>query len=85
MASFWTGLLNWIISACGTALIWAIDFFPDSPFGTPSTPPNAINLGWITWLLDFPTWIVHLTTILAAFITYYGVKVVARWLKMVRA
>lgn len=84
MGGFWTGLLQWIINALGAALIWVIDWFPPSPFGSPTTPPDAVNLGWVTWLLDFPTWIAHLTTILSCFITYYGIKVAARWLKMVR-
>jgi len=85
MAGFWTGLLQWIVNALGAGLIWLIDLFPDSPFSSPTTPPNAVNLGWITWLLDFPTWIQHLSAILSCFITYYGVKVAARWLKLVRS
>jgi len=85
MAGFFTGLFQWLINALGAALIWLIDLFPDSPFSAPSTPPDAVNLGWITWLLDFPTWIAHLTVILSCFLSYYSVKVAARWLKMVRS
>lgn len=85
MANFFTGLLQWIINALAAGLIWLIDLFPNSPFTTPAAPPGSVNLGYITWIFDFPTWLVHLTLILSAFIAYYAVRVAARWLKMVRS
>lgn len=85
MAQFFTGALQWTIDAIALAIIFLINLFPDSPFSSPSTPPDAINLGWITWVLDFPTWIAHFTIILSCFSVYYAVKVGARWLKVVRS
>lgn len=85
LADFFTGLIQWVIDAIGSGLSWIVNLFPMSPFGQPTTPPDAINLGWITWLFDFPTWIAHFSVILTCFLSYYGLKVAARWLKLVRS
>lgn len=68
----------------GTALGWVVSFFPDSPFLIPSSPPGSINLGYITWIIPFPTMMAHLALLLVAIVTYYGIRVVARWIKIAR-
>lgn len=85
MGSFVVGSVNWLIKGVGAALIWVINLLPDTPFGTPSSPPGGINLGYVTWLLDFPTWLAHLSVLLTATLLYYSVRVAARWLKVARS
>lgn len=77
-----TKIANFIILIFGRTITFVIMAFPGSPFGYPSYPPNSINLGYITWLLDFPTWILHLQIILACVFFYYIIRIVARWLKL---
>jgi hypothetical protein len=84
MAGFFTGFVNWLIKAFGGALIWCLGLFPDTPFSSPNSAPGDVNLGWVTWVLDFPTWIAHFALILSAFAVYYAVRIAARWLKLVR-
>ncbi|MDA2141822.1 hypothetical protein PDN64_27690 [Bacillus cereus group sp. Bc256] len=85
MADFIVGMINVIIKAVGGVIGWIFELFPDSPFSRPKTPPDAINLSWFTWIFDFPTWIVHLTLLCAAVATYYIIRVLARWIKVVRS
>jgi hypothetical protein len=77
---------NFLISGIGTVLGWILSIFPDSPFSGPEKAPDGsgVNLGWITWLLDFPTWIKHFAMMLGAIMAFYGIRVLARWVKMVR-
>jgi len=84
MGYFIIDLINLLIKGLGVVLTWILSLFPESPFSTPSTPPGMVNLGWITWIFDFPTWIVHLTAITVAIATYYAIRVIARWVKVAR-
>ncbi len=77
-------VLNYLIAGIGIVLGWIVSLFPDSPFQKPKDIPEVINLGWITWLLPFPTMILHATLLAGAILTYYGIRVLARWIKMVR-
>lgn len=77
-------LVNYLIVGIGIAIGWIINLFPDSPFSEPSAPPGTINLGWITWLIDFPTMIVHATALCGVIMIYYGIRVAARWIKVVK-
>lgn len=83
MGMFFTSAVNWLIEGVGAALLMIINLFPDSPFSAPLAPPSSLNLGYVTWLLDFPTWLSHLSVLLTAIITYYSIRVLARWLKVV--
>lgn len=84
MGQFFIDLINSIIAGIGNILTWLISLFPDSPFQDPSSPPTSVNLGWITWIFDFPTWIVHLAAITSAILIYYAIRVIARWVKVAR-
>ncbi|MGG3781577.1 hypothetical protein [Schinkia azotoformans] len=85
MGAFFISLINSLIKGLAVAIGAIFFLFPNSPFGNPAEPPETINLGWITWVLDFPTWLVHLTALTGAIGTYYLVRVAARWLKAVRS
>ncbi|WP_138756555.1 hypothetical protein [Paenibacillus sinopodophylli] len=84
MFNWVVSFINTVIRSVGAALVWVIALFPTSPFGSPSSPPSSVNLGWITWLIDFPTMIVHLVSLLGIIILYYIVRIAARWLKVVK-
>lgn len=84
MANFFISLINYLIAGIGAVLKWVIDLFPDSPFSSPSAAPGSINLGYVTWVLDFPTWILHLAAMLTAIGVYYLIRVLARWVKVAR-
>jgi low affinity Fe/Cu permease len=78
-------IINFLITGVGIVLGWIVSIFPDSPFSNPATPPELINLGWITWLLPFPTMIQHTIVLATAVLTYYGIRVLARWVKLVKS
>ncbi len=85
IGQFFIDLLNLIIAGLGAVLQGLIMLFPDTPFEAPSSPPSSVKLGYITWLIDFPTMLGHLSLVLTAVITYYAIRVIARWIKMVRS
>lgn len=84
MANFFIRLINYVLSAIGAALTWVVDLFPESPFADPASPPGSIDLGFVTWLIPFPTMILHLGLLLTAIGTYYLIRVAARWVKIAR-
>lgn len=84
MADFFVKLINYLIAGVGAALTWALALFPQTPFQEPVKPPDIIDLGYITWLLDFPTWLKHLSLLLIAIGGWYTIRVVARWIKLAR-
>lgn len=85
MGTFFINLINSIIKGLAVSITFIVGLFPESPFDGPATPPDSINLGWITWILDFPTWIVHFSLLLTSIGIYYVVRIAARWLKAVRS
>lgn len=78
-------LINYLIKGIGGILSWLLGLFPDSPFLNPNTPPDSVNLGYITWLIDFPTMLVHFIGVCSAILGYYLIRVLARWVKVVRS
>lgn len=84
MANFFVGVSNWLIKQVGLVFAFVFGLFPDTPFEAPAAPPNGVNLGYVTWLLDFPTWLSHLTMLLGAISIYYAARVLARWVKIAR-
>lgn len=83
LIGYLTDFVNILIDLLVTivnAILW---IFPDSPFASPTTAPDTVNLGYITWVLDFPTWVLHLTLLCTAIILYYGLRILARWIKLV--
>jgi len=62
-----------------------VSLLPDSPFAVPSKPPSSIDLGYVTWLIPFPTMIAHFLLLLAAIVTWYSYRVLARWIKAARS
>ena len=77
-------LINYLIAGIGITLSWVMQIFPDSPFGEPAAPPANVKIEWITWLIDFPTMILHAVGLTTAVLVYYAIRVVARWIKLVR-
>lgn len=85
MANFFIRIINYVISACGSALLWMLDILPDTPFQDPNNVPPTLDLGYITWIIPFPTMILHLTLLLSAIGSYYTLRVIMRWIKMSRS
>ncbi|MED1744797.1 hypothetical protein [Brevibacillus borstelensis] len=85
IGEFFVELINLCIAGIGAVLTGLIMLFPQSPFSAPAAPPAGVDLGYITWVIDFPTMLTHFGAFLAAVITYYGIRVIARWIKMVRS
>lgn len=77
---------NFLIEGIADMVGWVIDILPDSPISewTNETPDNVI-LGHITWIIPFPTMILHFSVMLTCIATYYLYRNVARWLKLVRS
>lgn len=78
-------ILNFLIVGIGTVLGWIVSIFPTSPFSKPVATPELINVGWLTWLLPFPTMIQHTLLLATAVLAYYGIRVLARWIKLVKS
>lgn len=85
MFSGFVSLLNLILRGIGASITWLLGLLPDSPFGSPSSPPGSVNLGYVTWLIDFPVMLQHLSLLLIAIGAYYLIRVVARWVKVSRS
>ena len=84
MVDWIVALLNYLINGVAIVMGWILGLFPNSPFLEPAAPPDSINLGWVTWLIDFPTMIIHASALTTCILMYYAVRVVARWIKLVR-
>lgn len=84
MADFFVKLINYIIAGVGSAFAWVIGLLPDSPFSSPAGPPGVVDLGYVTWLLPFPTMMAHMLVLLGAIAIYYVIRVAARWIKIAR-
>lgn len=84
MISIAIRVCNSIIEGIGAAMLWVLSLLPDTPFGSPSAPPSSVNLGYVTWLIDYPTMLQHLTILLFAIGVYYVIRVAARWIKVAR-
>lgn len=84
MFAWLISFVNSLIKGAGNGLVWCIALLPSSPFSTPAGAPSSVNLGWITWFIDFPTMIAHFSILLSILLGYYLVRIVARWLKVVR-
>lgn len=85
LSDFFIDLINYLITGVGVVLGWIIGFFPNSPFAEPAAPPASINLGFITWLIDFPTMILHAIGLAGAILVFYSIRVLARWIKLIRS
>lgn len=83
MANFFVRLINYFISGVGSALSWVIGLFPDSPFEVTAVP-SSIDIGFITYVIPFPTMISHMAILVSAIAIYYTWRIVARWLKVAR-
>ncbi len=79
-------VINWFFEGLGEILLFLFSLFPDSPFLNMSDdPPDGVNLGYITWMIPFPTMILHLGLFLVAVASYYAFRIVARWVELVRS
>lgn len=77
--------LNWLLDGLAEGLTWIVKILPKSPFSDWGTAaPTEIELGYITWLIPFPTMILHFAGLVAVIGIYYLYRVAARWLKVVR-
>ena len=85
LSDFIIDIVNYLILGVATVLGWIVSIFPDSPFSEPAAPPSMVNLGWITWLIPYPTMIVHALALTGAITVYYGIRVLARWIKLIRS
>jgi len=79
-------VLNWFFEQLGDILEFIFGILPDSPFLEMETEkPEGVELGYITWFIPFPTMLIHTGLFLVAVGLYYGFRILARWLKLVRS
>lgn len=84
IANFIVDIVNYLIVGVSTVLGWIAYLFPKTPFSAPDVP-DSVNLGYITYFLPFPTMLLHALVLCGAILTYYAIRVLARWIKMVRS
>jgi len=84
VTNFFIRLLNYCIAGVGSALSWCLALLPESPFGNPASKPSSIDLGYVTWLIPFPTMLSHLAVLIGAITVWYSIRVAARWLKVAK-
>lgn len=76
---------NWFLDGLAIDITWALSLLPKSPTADwVNNKPDTINLGYITWFIPFPTMLLHLAGLLVAIGLYYLIRIVMRWLKVVR-
>lgn len=83
-ANIIVSLFNYLIAGVGIVLGWIANLFPNSPFKEPIEPPEIVNLSYIAWFIPYTDMIIHVGLLGMAILTYYGIRVLARWIKMVR-
>jgi len=74
--------LNGIIKAVGSSLGFLLSLLPNSPFEF-SLNVSSNLLSAICWLFPVPSMIAHIEVFLLAVASYYAVRVVLRWVKVV--
>lgn len=76
---------NWFMDGLAAGITWVLALLPQSPtVGWENAKPDSVNLGYITWFIPFPTMLIHLAALLTAIGIYYIVRIVMRWLKVIR-
>lgn len=77
--------VNFLIRSVASVFSFVFSLLPDSPFLSlrGDVPPN-VNISWLTWFIPFPSMILHFSLFLSALGVYYVVRVLARWIKLVR-
>lgn len=85
IADFILQVINWVILGLGVVLGWLIEIFPDSPWAEPSQPPEGVILSNIAWVIPYGAMVQHLLLICTAVLAYYLIRVLARWIKLVRS
>lgn len=83
IANFIIDIINYLIVGVSTVLGWLSYLFPKTPFKATSAP-DSVDLGHITYFLPFPTMLLHAAFLCVAILGYYGIRVLARWIKMVK-
>lgn len=77
--------INFLIRSVASFFSFVFSFLPDSPFlSLRGAVPQNVNISWLTWFIPFPSMILHFSLFLSALGVYYVVRVLARWLKLVR-
>lgn len=84
IADFIIAIINFLLVGVGEILNLVARLFPDSPFLDPLQPPAIVNLAYVNWFLPFPQMLAHALLITSAIAVYYGIRVLARWIKLVR-
>lgn len=85
IGNFIITIINYLIAGVGIVLGWILSLFPKSPFSEPVAAPESVNLGWLSWLIPFPTMIKHTLLLCTAILAYYAIRVLARWIKVVKS
>lgn len=82
--SIFVNCVNWLISKFAFGLHLVLQLLPKSP-KFDNAIPNNVHLENIVWVIPFPTMLLHFMAILGCIGIYYVVRVLARWLKVVRS
>lgn len=76
---------NFLIRSVASVFSFAFSLLPNSPFlSLRGAVPSNVNISWLTWFIPFPSMILHFSLFLSALAVYYVVRVLARWIKLVR-
>lgn len=78
-------IFNYLIAGVGIVISFLLSIFPNSPFAEPMQPPELVNLSYIAWFIPYVQMVQHAILLCTAIIVYYGIRVLARWIKMVRS
>lgn len=82
---FLIDFFNWLISGAADSITWVLGLLPQSPTSSwVNDPPQNVTLSYITWFIPFPTMILHFAVLLTAIGIYYVIRIILRWLKVVR-
>lgn len=84
MGDFLIEIINYLIAGVGTVLGWLLSLFPDSPFKSNFDVPPNVTLSYIAWLIPFNQMFLHFILILEAILSFYLIRVLGRWIKIVR-
>jgi len=78
-------ILNYIISQAGLLIIFFINLLPASPFTALIPAFDSHFLRFINFVIPLPEMFAILQVYLTALLTYYGLRIVLRWLKVASA
>ena len=86
MLSWITDGFQWILDLFSSILSYAIFLLPDSPFDFIATADTDITkfIRQINWIIPVSSILVFLEVWLSSVLTFYAIKVILRWAKVLK-